>query len=273
VAAQLYSIQVRRPELELAGVPHHWFGGDAFKTHFMNALSSVFPDGEAWFVRSVLFYRDRIDDPALLAAIRDFAAQEGQHALHHRRHVELLEAQGYTAIARLNRWMRKGLAWLNRRAPLHSLANTAALEHLTALLARQVLTRPEAWTGDMDPRMARLFEWHALEEAEHKAVAYDVLQTVAPGRALRSVAQLLSTGGLFLEIWLRTAVLLWRDGLLFRPRLWLGGARWLFGRGGVLRGYGREYLQWYRPGFHPCQIDDRALIDRWRTRVGDTPGI
>jgi predicted metal-dependent hydrolase len=164
--------------------------------------------------------------------------------------------------------MRSGLQWLNRRAPLHSLANTAALEHLTALLARQIMTRPAAWTGEMEPRMARLFEWHALEEAEHKAVAYDVLQVVAPRRGLRVAAQLLSTGGLFVEVWLRTAILLRRDRLLLQPRLWLGGLRWLFGRGGLLRGYGRDYLRWYRRDFHPGQIDDAALIEAWRARVG-----
>lgn len=267
MAAHAYAIEVRRPEIELRGIPRYWFGGDPFKTHFANALSSVFPDGEAWFVRSVLFYRDRIRDPALLAAIRDFAGQEGQHARHHARHVDVLEAQGYAAIPRLNHWMRKGLAWLNRRAPLHSLANTAALEHLTALLARQIMTRPEVWTAEMEPRMARLFEWHALEEAEHKAVAYDVLQVVAPRRGLRFAAQILSTGGLAVEIWLRTAILLRRDGLLLRPRLWLDGLRWLFGTGGVLRGFGRDYLRWYRRDFHPGEIDDGALVDAWRERV------
>jgi predicted metal-dependent hydrolase len=263
----MFAIQVRHPELDLAGAPRYWYGGDPFRTHFMNALSSVFPDGEAWFVRSVLHYRDRIDDAELGAAIRAFAGQEGLHSRHHRRHVELLEAQGYWQIAVLNRWMRRGLEWLSRRAPLHSLANTVALEHLTALLARQLMSRPETWAAEMDPRMARLWQWHALEEAEHKAVAFEVLRRVSDAHARRVAAQLLSTFGLALEIWIRLAILLYADGLLFRPRLWLGGVRWLFGHGGILRGFGGEYLRWYRRDFHPDEIDDRPLIEAWRERV------
>lgn len=267
MAAAHSSIEVRRPSFDLADLPRHWFGGDPFRTHFMNALSSVFPDGEAWFVRSVLHYRDQVDDPELLAAIRAFAGQEGQHSHQHDLHCALMEAQGYSFIARANRVMRKILVWLNEKAPLRSLANTAALEHLTALMARQVMLRPEVWTGEMDPRMAPLWHWHALEEAEHKAVAFDVLKLVHPGNRIRVTAQLHSTWGLSVEIWMRMLALLYHDGLLWRPRIWFGGVRWLFGAGGLLRGTGAGYRAWFRRDFHPSQIDDTALIEAWRERI------
>ena len=32
---------------------HHWMGGDPVATAFYNALSSIFPKGEAFFVDSV----------------------------------------------------------------------------------------------------------------------------------------------------------------------------------------------------------------------------
>jgi predicted metal-dependent hydrolase len=63
-------------------VPRYWNGREAFPTHYMNELSSVFPDGEAFFVRSVQHFRDRIDDPALLRAIQG-AGQEAQHSHQH----------------------------------------------------------------------------------------------------------------------------------------------------------------------------------------------
>ena len=60
------AIQVRRPALELGPeVPRHWYAGEPFATHYLDALSSVFPDGEAFFVRSVQRFRDQIDDPEL----------------------------------------------------------------------------------------------------------------------------------------------------------------------------------------------------------------
>jgi predicted metal-dependent hydrolase len=259
-----HAIEVRRPDRFVSPeVPHYWNGGNAFATHYLNALSSVFPDGEAFFVRSVMHYRDRIRDPELQTAIQGFAGQEAQHSRQHDTHLEALAAQGYTALVRLNRLADAGMRFGNRHWPRFSLASTAAVEHLTALLARRILSDP-GFTARMDPRMAELWKWHSVEEAEHKAVAYDVLQQIAPGRALRAAALLLNTLGLFVEVAVRTAYMLHVDGVLFRRRNWADGWRFLFAPGGLLRGHARDYLAWYRRGFHPNQIDDRVLIEAWQ---------
>lgn len=266
--AAAYSIVVRRPAFELdERIPRYWFDGDPFPTHFLNALSSVFPDGEAFFVRSVQQVRDRIEDPELRDAIRAFAAQEGQHSRQHDRHLKMLFDQGYTGIARVNHYMGKVLQWSVRRFPRLSLASTAALEHLTAILARRLLSDPERWTGRMDPRMAPLWQWHALEEAEHKAVAYDVLMQVAPSHGLRNWALASSTVGVLFEVLFRAAYMLWKDGLLFRASTWTSGWRFLFGENGFLRGLGADYWPWYRRDFHPYQQDDIPLIEAGRARM------
>jgi len=261
-------ITVRRPRIDLAprmsnaaeGIPRFWWGGDPFKTHFLDALSSTFPFGESFFVRSVRFYADRIDDPTLKAEIGLFAGQEGQHSRLHDDHVKLLIGHGYTGLETRNRVIDKILRWQNRRSPAMSLAVTAALEHLTAILARQVLRDTGGWLEDMDPEMARLWRWHALEEAEHKAVAFDVLMKVAPGRLRRNLAMALNTGGLVVEVVDRMIYMFWKDGLLFRGSIWMRGWRFLLGRGGFLRAVGREYRAWYRRDFHPDEIDDREMI-------------
>lgn len=262
------AIEVRRPALDLdRGIPRHWCGGQPFATHFLDALSSTFPDGEAFFVRSVRHYEDRIDDPGLRRAVAAFAGQEGQHSHQHGRHLRLLTDQGYTGIARRNRWMRSVLRLSNRWLPKGSLVATAALEHLTALLARRLLSESERWTGPMDPRMASLWQWHALEEAEHKAVAFDVMRLVGASRLHRSWAMAVNSVGLLLETLDRTAYMLWKDGLLFDRRTWSDGLRWLLGRGGFLRGLGSDYCSWYRPDFHPDDVDDGALVEAWRARL------
>jgi hypothetical protein len=266
------ALQVRRPSFELSpDLPHYWFGGDAFATHYMNALSSVFPDGEAFFVRSVQRFRDQIREPELQRAIQGFAGQEAQHSHQHDSHLELLVAQGYTALVRLNRMADKGMRFGNRHWPRFSLASTAAIEHLTALLARRILADGSHFTSAMDPRMAALWRWHAVEEAEHKAVAYDVLQRVAPSHALRSFALMLNSVGLFVEMLARTLYMLGVDGVLFRRATLSEGWRFLFGREGLLRGHGRDYTAWYRRSFHPTQIDDSALIEAWSPGIGASP--
>ncbi len=255
-------IPIRRPAHSLSrDLPRHWYGGDAFATHFLNALSSTFPFGEAFFVRSVLRYRGQIDDARLLDNIRGFAGQEGQHSRVHDEHVEMLIAQGYKALETRNRFVDRVARWHNRRTPKLSLSMTAGLEHLTALLARQILSDPELRTGKMHPEMARLWRWHALEEAEHKAVAFDVLMQVAPGHLHRCIVMALNTLGLSIEILDRMIYLLWKDGLLFKTETWSGGWRFLFGEGGFLHGTGADYRAWYRRDFHPNELDDRRLIE------------
>lgn len=266
-AAPAASISVRRPHLDLSQVPRHWNGGEAFATHFMNALSSTFPDGEAFFVKSVMHFRDQVDDPELQRRIRDFAGQEGQHSRLHDVHTKLLLDQGYTGIATRNKIARWMMDLSVRKTPRASLAATAALEHLTAILARRLLSEPERFTGAMDPEMSKLWRWHALEEAEHKSVAYDVLMQVAPSRSLRALMLAQNSIGMLVEILDRTAYMLWKDGLLFRRATWSSGWRFLFGEEGFLRGLGGDYWPFYRRDFHPDAIDDTPLLDAWRPRI------
>src|SRR5262249_25461624 len=166
----------------------------------------------------VLRFRHRVEDPELRRAMHGFAGQEGQHSHQHDRHLELLAAQGYDALARMNHAGDSVMRFLNRRTPRFALAATAALEHLTALLARRILEQEARFTAAMDPRMGALWRWHALEEAEHKTVAFDVLRRVAPSYLLRVFALVFTTVGLFSEMLVRTAYMLWKDGRLGQMR-------------------------------------------------------
>lgn len=283
------AIPVRHPRFDLGpALPRHWCRGEPFATHVLDALSSVFPVGEAFFVRSVVHYASEVErdgGPELARAVRGFAGQEARHSHEHDRHVDLLIASGYPALATRNRWADVGLRWSNRRTPRLSLAATAALEHLTALLARAVLTQREQLERDFDPRMVRLWQWHALEEAEHKAVAFDVLRLVSRREhALRAFSLLTQTTALVLETLDRVVYMLWKDGELFRAKTWRDGFRFLFeganpadGEGarprGFLRGFGPGFRAWFRSDFHPDEIDDRALIEEWRREfAGDARG-
>lgn len=268
-------IVVRRPRLDLANradptappIDRNWWGGEPMKTHFLDALSSTFPFGEAFFVRSVRYYADRVEDPTLREEIRAFAGQEGQHSRIHDDHVALLLQQGYTAIETRNRLFDRFVRWHNVKFPAMSLAVTASLEHLTALLARKVLEDDASQLETMDPRMRSLWRWHALEEAEHKAVAFDTYQAMGLPYRLRVVAMVLSTLDLSLETFQRMAYMMWKDGRLFDAESWTRGWRFLLGRDGFLRGLGNDYRAWFRRDFHPDQIDDRATIERVAPRV------
>lgn len=270
-------IHVRTPDLDLdSEIPRHWCRNEAFATHVLDGLSGTFPVGESFFVRSVMRYPEAFkDDPELAAAVRAFAGQEGRHSHEHARHLEMLDAHGYSGIRLRNALVEKILRFSNKWQPVTSLAATAAVEHLTAILARVVLNGDRMVYG-MDPRMKSLWQWHALEEAEHKSVAYDVFMRVSGSYPLRVWILAINTLGLFVEIMDRAVYMLWKDGELFKRKTWSDGWRFLFACGqaasgedryqprGILRGLGPEYWAWYRREFHPADHDDSELIAKYR---------
>jgi len=133
------AIPTRRISFEegLAELPRHFADDDLITSHFVAALSSVFPDGEDFFVRSVRHYRDRIADPGLRTAVKGFIGQESVHGREHRRLNARLAELGYPS-QRVERFVQRGLEMRSRIAPpISNLAATAAMEHFTATLAEQ----------------------------------------------------------------------------------------------------------------------------------------
>lgn len=241
--------------------PRYWFANDIFLTHFFNAVSSTFPEGERFFIRSVRHYADNITDEQLRSQITAFYGQEGRHSREHDSHIKLLHDQGYKSLGIVNRNQRVVMNWLNQHAPRVSLALTTAIEHVTAIFAHEVLSNPEHWIEPIDPSMQRLWVWHAIEETEHKAVAYDVYQQAVGSVWLRRFAMLDATFGFLAEIFLRHSLLLIKDRA-FRPSVLGPGFVALFGSGGFLRRLAPSLKAFYAADFHPWQLDNRALLEQ-----------
>ncbi len=65
------------------------------------------------------------------------------------------------------------------------LTATTALEHFTATIASQLLVNNHIQELMSDETMKTMWLWHAIEENEHKAVAYDVFEGVF-GKGVKS---------------------------------------------------------------------------------------
>jgi hypothetical protein len=233
----------------------------------MSALSLVFPEGERFFVDSVVRFRDRIEDPALLTRVRGFAAQEAMHSKEHAALNALVEAQGARAMERLGRDVGALLGRARRlRSPEEQLAITCALEHITAVLGEQLLT-DEAHRGMLHESVRNLWAWHALEECEHKDVAFDVYEAIGGSYATRVTQMALATFGLFVFITRAHLVLLRERGLLSDLPLLARTVDYLWLRRGLFRRLAPAYLAYYRRGFHPSDLDTRGLVDAWRARL------
>lgn len=255
-------ITVRRMRFDLEAAPRYWHSDSPSLTHFFTAMSLLFPGGERFFIDSVRNFEDDITDPALREQVRGFAGQEAQHSHHHRVYDRLMTRNG-VPVTRYEGWIESLLQFARRWLPKKAqLAVTITLEHFTAVFANLLLTDPK-FTDGMDPSVRKLWLWHAVEETEHKAVAYDVYEHVGGGYWLRSLMMARIMFGFPFGISLFLFLLLAGDGKLADLRDIGRGMRFIWGKGGFVRSVAPELMRFYRRDFHPWQQDNRSLIADW----------
>jgi len=249
-------------------VPRHWHGGRRSVTRFLDNLSVFFPHGERFFMASVQAFAGAVkDDPALRAAVRDFCAQEGIHRREHKKYNAMLAAQGLPVEAMEARVARI-LARAEKRLPKRwQLGATAALEHFTSLMGHQVLERPELLEG-ADETMAALWRWHSIEETEHKHVAYEVYLAAGGNYPERAVIMLVAAVIFWAKVIEQQARFMHADGDLFSLTEHARLQRFLWLTPGALPPMWREWLGWFRPGFHPNERDGSAC---WRAHSRARP--
>ena len=247
-----------------------WLGGDPVATAFYNALSSIFPKGEAFFVESVRAFRDGTD-AKLAGEIRAFVTQEVMHTREHVAFNRRVHDAGYD-ISRLEKAVDERLALLNGKPKIAALAATMALEHYTAILAHELLADPRHLAG-ADAETAALWRWHAIEEIEHKGVAFDTWMHATKDWPrfkrwqVKAKVMLLVTRNFVVDRTRGTLDLLAQDGLT-GPRVWARFAWFALGRPGMMRKVLGAWASYFMPGFHPWTHDDRALIAQAEAQLG-----
>jgi predicted metal-dependent hydrolase len=256
-------------EYPLADLPKHFAAdGDLVMSHIVAVLSAVFPDGEEFFVRSVRNFRDQIDDPELEKQVAGFIGQEAIHGREHREVNERFAELGYPT-KRIERIIDRSLRIRERIMPAKgNLAATAALEHYTATLAELLLSKPEAREMIDHEEVRALFLWHALEESEHKAVAFDVYRAVGGTERMRRFNMNLMTFGFLTAVITATTVSLLRDPVVRRsPRRLVRSVRKLRHSPFVGRDVVAQIRDYNRPDFHPDDRDTDALVEHWREEL------
>jgi predicted metal-dependent hydrolase len=263
-------IPTRRMSFEesLQDLPKHFAAdGDLIQSHVAAALSAVFPDGEDYFVRSVRNFRDQITDPELKRDVAGFIGQEAMHGREHRAFNDRLAELGYPT-KQVERLTRAGLKLRERLMSKKSnLATTAALEHFTATLAELVLSSQETRDLFGHDEARNLFVWHALEESEHKAVAFDVYQSVGGTERMRTVTMNVITFGFLVGMTVQVMISLALDRDTYRPRVLIRSLRRLFKSPLMRREIWRQLRDYNRTGFHPNDSDTTALVAEWREEL------
>ena len=242
----------------------HYVDGDLVMSHVVAVLSATFPPGEDFFIRAVRSYRDRITDPELAAQVAGFIGQEVTHGREHRELNRRLQEMGYPTH-RVARYVKGELRRVDRLVPpIQRLAYTAALEHYTATIAEALLRKPaaQALLGDTEVRSILL--WHALEESEHKAVAFDVYRAMGGSERRRRWAMRIMSTGLIGVIVVGTALsMILTDRSTYNP-VRLGRSLLALRHSPFLERDVLAHLRAYqREGFHPDDYDATDLLERW----------
>lgn len=259
-------------EASLQDLPKHFAAdGDLILSHLAATLSGLFPDGEDFFVRSVRHYRDRITDPDMKRQVAGFIGQEATHGREHRVLNNRLDELGYPAkkIERFTRW---SLETREKVVPAAAnLAVTAALEHFTATLAELLLSSPDARDLFGHDEVRNLFLWHALEESEHKAVAFDVYKAVGGSERLRVWTMQGLRFGFVAMLTVQVALSVLGDRDAYRPGRLRTSWRRVRRSPLLTRALWDRLHDYCRHDFHPDDHDTSELVARWRSELfGET---
>lgn len=238
-------------------IPEFWFKDNAFLTLFFTGFSANLPEGEAQFIHSVRLFQNKITDPVLQAQVRAFIGQEAHHSKEHDTLNQCMKRKGYplhkieNRMRGMNKWMQKN------QSPAKQLAGTVCGEHITALMADFFLSKHPELFDEMAPELAHIWAWHAIEETEHKGVAFDVYDQLVGDRNLLRRTMVEITLFFFTLNTLQALAMMPRTGQLLNVKMWREA--W-----GVLGKMGRsslkEYFDFYRKDYHPWQHDNRSAL-------------
>ena len=235
-------------------LPKYWCDNSPFKTHFMNSMSVIFPDGEQFFIDSVKAHRGSVTDPNLLEEVNEFIKQEVWHGYAHKQYNTWLEEQGYPVkqcqqanINRLNKIKNK-------------LATTVGFEHITAVTS-SVSLRNRTFYRSMHKQFEQIWMWHAIEEIEHKAVAMDTWLTTNGKPSTLHRTMFTATILYWYGILSTTVKFLHKDKQLWKWQTVKDAWQIMFAKDtGMISGGFSLWKSYFKEGFHPNNHDDTLLL-------------
>ncbi|WP_180074403.1 metal-dependent hydrolase [Acinetobacter sp. YH12116] len=257
-------ITVRRLKFNPHAIRRHYFANSPVMSHLLTALSSTFPIGEQFFVHSVRNVRDQVQDPQLQAQIAAFIGQEAMHSKAHSEFNNAWRRDDYQ-LDRFQAWLARKDHHVKSLPPKVQLAITCAFEHFTALLGGYILRHPEV-LSTLDDDAAKLWIWHAIEEIEHRAVAFEVYQHVYADHRLRRMIMRSVTAGFASLTFYSASQLFLQDKKNSMPKI-CGNLFGLYLLAKMLLQLLPEYLSYYRKDFHPAKINYSRSLRYWKQRM------
>lgn len=269
------SFPVRRMDYNFENTPKYWCANDPAMTHYFTGLSTLFPEGESYFVRSVRALREHAKlNEALDREISAFIGQEAMHSKEH--HAFHISAQQHglnpESLEKATGIVLKGLEKVFSKK--WNLLVTVGLEHYTAVLVVSMMETVNEYMTDKTIR--DLWLWHSVEETEHKAVAFDLyeylygngLNAYLPRVTIFTLSLILITGlSTIYQI-----VLMKRDKQLSNLKTWQNFFNFAAKQ---YKTFIPKFFEYYRYDFHPNQTNEKNLVATTKIKLGikDTPAL
>ncbi len=245
-------------------------------TSLFVVLSAMFPPGEMFFIESIRNVRNQIKDEKLLEDIRAFIAQEAFHSREHKTLNNHLIHSNYPEVIEIEAKTKARLDKLRKLSTVEQVAATVVMEHYTATLARLLLT-DQLIKRKTTQESRNLWEWHALEELEHKSVAFDVLNAIGGNSsknrklALARVTKLIMP--IMFEYWIK---ILKRKDIRFSLKQLKDGVYLGFGgvnRLGILSKAFVDMLDVRDENFNPLHMQTEQLEAEFREKLFGQQGV
>lgn len=228
-------------------IEYYWFDNNPALTHFMSSLSVLFPDGERFFMKTMNAYRNELPEH-LKKELNEFCIQEANHGRVH----TLLNVSLHTSPKlielenRTNDILTKYTKYLNKK---QKLAVTVCLEHLTAIMGKQLVLRTDL-SKKMKSDLKNVWLYHANEEVEHAHVSFDVYKAIGGGYLLRASLMIPAIIGLVMVV-----LKFWKEIMKYDKKNGKDGLitaiNILVGKNGFITKMGPDVLRWFKPGYHP----------------------
>lgn len=211
-----YSISVDVPKIDFNNVEKYCLKNNRFASLFLFSMSTMFPDGESNLIRYVKKLKSSINDENLNKGVELLIKQERNHLRIHNR----FNSHVYRLLP-VKSFVKKRSQFLNDLANRFWRSNKNNFKSISyrAYMFEKTNDNLAKWALDLDQENwttieKKLYLWHAIEEIEHSSVAEDLLDYFGePNLLVRTERKLKTVFGITFEIFYRTIVFSWRDGL------------------------------------------------------------
>jgi len=161
--------------------------GDPERSFGMIAASLLLPHLEPYLIRSMKQATEHIDDPQLIDDLKKFSAQEGQHFRMHMKFNAAIRRAGFPKLEELEQELANDYERFSKTKSLRfNLAYAEGFEAFTMNLIRFMMEH-QGFQHPESPIM-QMWEWHFVEELEHRNVTFDVYDHVVGGYVYRLIA-------------------------------------------------------------------------------------